>query len=182
MVIFVKGFCVILSIIMWGCSPNFCQSWLIQGTLGYLKHSPEYFIIFFFVVFPRLKEKQKILKFYVNFFQVVCFRYDFKIRMQMKRTSIGHLCKILGGMINLQKCVNYSSRRKRKAQRKNDWEGGGKGRQKFKILHIVFPVSNCYTKFYPFQHMHFSFMTIPFCFLLSLYPIHMYNTHTHTQV
>ena len=26
-----------------------------------------------------------------------------------------------------------------------------------------------------------SLSTIPFCFLLSLYPIHMYNTHTHTH-
>ena len=94
----------------------------------------------------------------------------------MKRTSIGHLCKILGGMINLQKCANYSSRRKRKAQRKNDWEGGGKGRQKFKILHLVFPVSNCYTKFYPFQHMHFSFR-LSFYYTILFLALSIPNSH-----
>lgn len=37
---FIKGFYVILSIIACDCSPKLCQSYLIQGVSGYLKHSP----------------------------------------------------------------------------------------------------------------------------------------------
>lgn len=94
----------------------------------------------------------------------------------MKGISLVIYATFLGRMANLQGWINYSSR---ETERKNDWEGGGKGRQKMKSLRCCFQLSMFLivnTKFHPFQRMRFS-LRLSFYYTILFLGVSIPNTH-----